>query len=260
MLRPASMRGAVYIGVAGWALPSPAYEPKPGFAPKLPQERFGEGGSALERYARAYPAVEINSTFYRMHKPGTFTRWAETVPAGFRFSVKLAKEITHELGLANAREALERFFAPVLGLGRAMGPLLIQLPPSRAFETRRATAFLRDLRALYNGPAVLEARHETWFEPTVTRLLAEHGIAHVLADPCTVEVEPGPKDNPVYYRLHGSPRVYYSGYSEDFLDDLAGKIARLREHTEVWCIFDNTAAGFAQHDALGLIDRLAARG
>ena len=253
------MADHVYVGVAGWALPSPSYEPKPGFALRLPLERFGEEGSALERYARAYSAVEINSTFYRMHKPETFARWARSVPPSFRFSVKLAKEITHGLGLANAREPLERFFAPVLGLGAAMGPLLIQLPPSRAFESQRATAFLRDLRALYKGPAVLEARHETWFEPAVTRLLAEHGISHVLADPCTVEVEPGPKDNPVYYRLHGSPRVYYSGYSEEFLDDLASKIARLRERSEVWCIFDNTAAGFAHGDALGLIDRLAAR-
>ena len=253
------MKGQVYIGVAGWALPSATYEPRPGFAPRLPQPRFGEGGSALERYARAYSSVEINSTFYRMHKPETFARWAQTVPPGFRFSVKLAKEITHELGLAASREPLERFFAPVRDLGAAMGPLLIQLPPSRAFEVKRATAFLRALRAQYEGPAVLEARHETWFEPPVSRLLAEHGITHVLADPCTVEIEPGPEDRLVYYRLHGSPRVYWSGYSEAFLDDLAGKIASLRARAEVWCIFDNTAGGFAQGDALGLIDRFAAQ-
>ncbi|MEO5726005.1 MAG: DUF72 domain-containing protein [Byssovorax sp.] len=252
------MADNVYIGVAGWSLPSPSYEPKPGFAPRLPLDRFGEEGSALERYSRAYAAVEINSTFYRMHKPETFARWAQAVPPGFRFSVKLAKEITHTLGLATPKEPLERFFAPVRELGATMGPLLIQLPPSRAFETRRAAAFFRALRDLYEGPAVLEARHETWFEPPVTRLLAEHDIPRVIADPCTVPIEPGPEDRLVYYRLHGSPRVYWSGYSEEYLDELAVKIASLRARAEVWCIFDNTAAGFAQLDALGLIDRLAA--
>jgi uncharacterized protein YecE (DUF72 family) len=253
------MEGQVYIGVAGWSLPSPSYEPKPGFAPKLPLARFGEGGSHLERYARAYSAVEINSTFYRMHEPHTFARWAQAVPPGFRFSVKLAKEITHELGLAAARAPLARFLAPVRELGAAMGPLLIQLPPSRAFDPRRAGAFFRVLRAQYEGPAVLEARHESWFEPPASLLLAAHDVQRVIADPARALVEPGPEDRLVYYRLHGSPRMYYSGYSAEFLDDVAAKIAALRSRAEVWCIFDNTAAGFAHGDALGLIDRLAER-
>jgi uncharacterized protein YecE (DUF72 family) len=251
------MAGRIYIGVAGWALPSPTYEPSPGFAPQLPLARFGEEGSHLEKYARVYPAVEINSTFYRMHKVGTFERWARSVPPDFRFSVKLAKEITHELRLAARREPLTRFLSPVRALGGAMGPLLIQLPPSCAFEARRAAAFFRLLRAEYQGAAVLEARHESWFEPAASQLLAISGVHRVLADPATVPVEPGPDDRLVYYRLHGSPRMYWSGYEPGFLDDLAAKIARLRERAEVWCIFDNTAAGFAQGDALGLMDRLA---
>jgi uncharacterized protein YecE (DUF72 family) len=203
--------------------------------------------------------VEINSTFYRAHRATTFARWAKAVPPGFRFSVKLAKEITHELGLARAREPLSRFLAPVRSLGAALGPLLIQLPPSRAFDARRAAAFLRALRAQYDGPAVLEARHPSWFEPTASRLLATHDIPRVIADPATVAIEPGPDERLVYHRLHGSPHVYHSAYSPAFLDDLAAKITALRGRAEVWCIFDNTAAGFAQGNALGLIDRLAER-
>lgn len=252
------MVGQVHIGVAGWSLPSPTYEPGPGYAPALPPGRFGEGGSHLERYARVYSAVEINSTFYRMHQATTFARWAASVPPEFRFSVKLAKEITHELGLAAAGEALARFLAPVSALGAAMGPLLIQLPPSRAFDARRASAFFRALRARYEGPAVLEARHESWFTAPASRLLASHDVPRVLADPSRAPAPPGPGDRLVYHRLHGSPRVYYSGYSPAFLDDLAATITSERERAEVWCIFDNTAAGFAHVDALGLIDRLAA--
>ena len=253
------MAGNVYIGVAGWSLPSPIYEPRPGFAPKLPLARFGEGGSHLERYARVYGAVEVNSTFYRMHEAKTFERWAKSVPPGFRFSVKLAKEITHDLGLAARSEPLSRFLAPVRALGPAMGPLLIQLPPSRAFDARRAGAFFRLLRKQYEGAAVLEARHESWFEPPASKLLTKHGVHRVIADPAPIEIEPGPEDRLVYYRLHGSPRMYYSGYEPAFLDELAAKIATLRKRSEVWAIFDNTAAGFAHGDALGLIDRLAER-
>lgn len=73
----------------------------------------------------------------------------------------------------------------------------------------------------------------------------------MIADPCTVPIEPGPEDRLVYYRLHGSPRVHWSGYSEGYLDELAAKIASLRARAEGWCTFDSTAAGFAQPDALG---------
>jgi len=40
-----------------------------------------------------------------------------------------------------------------------------------------------------------------------------------------------------YFRLHGSPRIYYSGYADAELQTLAPK---LRQGD--WCIFDNTAA------------------
>lgn len=75
----------------------------------------------------------------------------------------------------------------------------------------------------------------------------------------TGQVYLGGADRLVYYRLHGSRRVYYSPYSSAFLDDLAMKIRILRERAGVWCLFDNTAAGFAQESARALIDRLAER-
>ncbi|HEY0035747.1 MAG TPA: DUF72 domain-containing protein, partial [Longimicrobium sp.] len=57
-----------------------------------------------------------------------------------------------------------------------------------------------------------------------------------------------------YYRLHGSPRIYYSEYTPDYLDALARSIAA--RDTPAWCIFDNTAAGAATANALGLLERL----
>jgi len=62
----------------------------------------------------------------------------------------------------------------------------------------------------------------------------------------------------VYLRLHGSPRMYYSAYPAPVLAALA---TRMREAaaqgSEVWCIFDNTAAGAAAGDALQLQRLLA---
>jgi uncharacterized protein YecE (DUF72 family) len=54
-----------------------------------------------------------------------------------------------------------------------------------------------------------------------------------------------------YYRLHGSPRIYYSAYSPEYLAAIAERIASdAAAGIETWCIFDNTAAFAATGDAL----------
>jgi uncharacterized protein YecE (DUF72 family) len=58
-----------------------------------------------------------------------------------------------------------------------------------------------------------------------------------------------------YFRLHGSPRIYYSEYPDDFIDKIAAAIRNTKG--EVWCIFDNTALDFAATDALKLLRLLA---
>jgi uncharacterized protein YecE (DUF72 family) len=60
----------------------------------------------------------------------------------------------------------------------------------------------------------------------------------------------------VYYRLHGSPRVYYSAYTSEYLDGLGQTLRRAAATVPAWCIFDNTALGAATVDAVGLQARL----
>jgi uncharacterized protein YecE (DUF72 family) len=67
--------------------------------------------------------------------------------------------------------------------------------------------------------------------------------------------EPGGWPGTVYFRLHGSPRTYYSAYDASYLDALATRL--LAAPPGAWCIFDNTALGAATTNALGLLDRLA---
>jgi uncharacterized protein YecE (DUF72 family) len=129
----------------------------------------------------------------------------------------------------------------------------VQLPPSFEFTGDVVIPFLTDLRERFTGEIVLEPRHETWFTPQVDDQLASLRMARVAADPARVPeaAVPGGFAEVVYYRLHGSPRIYYSAYSIEYLEDVARSLV---EHAHagksVWCIFDNTALGAATKDAL----------
>ena len=229
--------------------------------PRHVRDAFPEEGSGLTRYAARFDAAEINTTFYRPHRPSTYARWAEAVPDGFRFAVKLPRAITHERKLVDAAEPLQQFLVEAAGLGDRLGPLLIQLPPSLAFEPGPALAFFDDLRDRFDGDIVLEPRHATWFTPEVDGHLAERRVARVGADPARVPeaAEPGGWPGLVYLRLHGSPRMYYSSYEPDALDRVAARLAAAAQAgIPAWCMFDNTASGAAAADALALKARLDA--
>ena len=235
----------VRIGTAGWSIPKRC-------AGSFPSE-----GSHLERYAQVFTAVEIDSSFYRSHRPGTYARWAQTTPVHFRFAVKLPREITHKRKLVGAVEPLEQFLEEAGQLGEKLGPLLVQLPPSFAYDGQVAEAFFVALRERYSGDLVCEPRHSTWFTTTADALLSQLRIARVAADPASLPsaAEPGGWPELIYRRLHGSPRVYYSAYGEDALKAIAAAM-RQEKAQESWCIFDNTAHGAACEDALTLQHQL----
>ena len=237
----------IRVGTAGWTLP------------RAEQEHFPATGTHLERYAGRFAAAEINSSFHRPHRPSTYARWAESVPPGFLFSIKLPKGITHGQRLRDVEALLDGFLAEAAGLGDHSGCLLVQLPPSLEFDRTVAQAFFSALGARSPIAVACEPRHPTWFGDEAADLLARFRVARVAADPARVPAaaEPGGWPDLVYYRLHGSPRIYYSAYEAAYLDRLA---ARLRVEAaagrQVWCIFDNTASGAATADALSLITRL----
>jgi uncharacterized protein YecE (DUF72 family) len=231
----------VYLGCAGWNIR------------REHSGRFSTVGTHLQRYASAFNAVEVNSCFYRPHRFETYERWAASVPENFRFAVKLPKAITHQARLAGAGEELDRFLGETSGLGAKRGPVLVQLPPSFAFDAAVAGSFFRQLRDCFDGDVAFEPRHETWFTEEAESLLREVRVARVAADPARVPIaaEPGGYDQIVYYRLHGSPRIYYSAYPPEVLEDTARMMEeRAVRGVRTWCIFDNTALGEATADAL----------
>ena len=178
---------------------------------------------SVDRYSEFFNCCEINSSFYRSHKPDTWERWASSVPVGFRFSVKLPKTITHESKLSSDAGILSPFLQQIHLLKYKLGPVLIQLPPSLQFDFARSKTFLTLLRDIYPGPVALEPRHSSWFEDRADHLLQEFHVARVAADPPCVQIAgmPGGHASLVYFRLHGSPRKYYPAYSSDFLKRLA---------------------------------------
>jgi uncharacterized protein YecE (DUF72 family) len=237
------------IGTAGWAIP------------RQTTGQFPSEGSTLERYAGRFDAAEINSSFHRPHRPATYERWAASVPPDFRFAVKLPKTITHKLRLVDCGDALRSFAEEIAGLGDRRGPLLVQLPPSLAFDAEIAARFFAAARAELGGPIVCEPRHASWFAAEADALLRDAGVARVAADPAPVPAaqQPGGWPGLAYFRLHGSPRTYWSHYEEAALHDWATRARPfLRDGIQTWIIFDNTAGGGAAGNALRLQEILTA--
>lgn len=240
----------VMTGTAGWSIP------------RAVADELSGDGSHLERYSLQMPCTEINSSFYREHSFETYRKWARSTPPGFRFAVKLPRIITHDQQLRRARAPLQDFLVRIHGLGRKLGPLLMQLPPSLTFDARTVQGFLALLRELHEGPIVCEPRHASWFEPRAEAMLVRHRVARVATDPTRIEAARMPggwmgsrstrAGALAYYRLHGSPRKYWSRYEPDRIQRWAAEIANLRRALPVWCIFDNTASGAALANALEL--------
>ena len=212
----------MFIGCAGWSLGREYW-------PQFPAE-----GTHLQRYAAQFNCVEINSSFYRPHRRQTYARWADSVPPGFRFSVKMPKQITHELRLQNCDQALDEFLGQCEGLADRLECLLVQLPPSLVFEPASAEAFFVALRQRFAGAVVLEPRHESW---VAAPMLQAYRIAQVVVDPS---------------------RIYHSAYDERYLQALAEQMkVAAAEGAAAWCIFDNTASGAALGNALALAALMA---
>jgi uncharacterized protein YecE (DUF72 family) len=238
------MARRIFIGTAGWSIP------------RASAARFAGEGTHLRRYAQVLRCAEINSSFHRPHAAATYERWAASTPDGFCFAVKIPRTVTHDRELRATRPLVERFFDESAGLGRKRGPVLVQLPPSLAFERRVATRFFDLLRARFDGSIVCEPRHPSWFAPAADALLVRQRVARVAADPPPAPGAdfPGGWGGLAYYRLHGSPDKYWSSYDAAALARIAAALRNGPPQADCWCIFDNTASGAALENAFHLAE------
>lgn len=224
------------VATAGWSVP------------KSVADRFPKDGSVLERYATVFDGVEINSTFYRRHRPDTFKRWAVSVPETFRFAMKIPKEITHERRLSDIDEPFASFLNDISHLGGKVGPLLCQLAPNLPFERATAEPALALMRSGHPGRIVIEPRHPTWASTEALSLFRKLSIDRVLADPPVIWQASDFDEPPWYIRLHGKPKIYYSDYAVSEIKAFRALVA-----SDGWCVFDNTASGAATRNALEML-------
>ena len=237
------------IGTAGWSISREA-------APAFP-----DSGTSLERYASRFLGVEINSSFHRPHRPSTWEKWAASVPANFRFAVKVPKTITHQARLIDCDDLVASFAEEIGPLGDKLAVLLVQLPPSLGFDPGVANAFFTGLKRAVAAGIACEPRHPAWFEPEAGTLLEQLRVARVAADPALgpAAAAPGGWTGLAYWRLHGSPHMYRSSYGEDALDRVAREMrAAMAARSRAWCMFDNTAVSAATGNALSLLARMQA--
>ncbi len=195
-------------------------------------------------YAGQLPAVEINNTFYRMPKPDVLARWAEQVPAGFRFALKASRRITHQQQLKDSLDSVTYLFKVTAILAERTGPVLFQLPPF----LKKDAQLLRDfLSILPDGSrAAFEFREASWFCDEVYAVLGEHNAALVGGD----MDDPGRSPPLVATADWGYLRLRAEDYSEADLDRWAGVLAA-QPWQEAYAFFKHEMRGPELARALG---------
>jgi uncharacterized protein YecE (DUF72 family) len=135
----------------------------------------------LAYYAERFSTVEINNTFYQLPKVESLRRWADDVPADFRFVLKASQRISHMKRLKDCEDVLSYLLRTTAdGLGDRLGPVLFQLPPNMKRDDDRLAAFLALLPPTQQ--AAFEFRHASWQDAAVHALLRQHGAALCCAD------------------------------------------------------------------------------
>lgn len=282
--------GRIRVGISGWR-----YAPWRGkFYPEGLRQK-----DELAYASSGFQTIEINGTFYSLQRPTSFRAWREATPDGFVFAVKGPRFITHIRRLAAVGAPLANFFASgVLALEDKLGPILWQLPPSFRFDAGRLTAFFALLprttveaarlakrhdgnlkarawlKADVDRPLrhALEIRHDSFRDEAFIRLLRRHRIGLVVADTVEWPLLLDATADFVYVRLHGSQKLYTSGYSAGAIDVWARRIMAWsrgeeaegehagppapRRRRDVYVYFDNDAKVRAPFDAAALIARI----
>lgn len=232
----------INIGTSGWS-----YKDWKGifYPEKLKPAEY------LKFYKNFFHTTEINTSFYHMPLQKTVEKWTETVPAGFRFCVKISRYITHLKKLHKPEEPLERFFNVFEPMHKKMGLVLIQLPPSLKFNYDVASHFFHLLKTKYGKyQFALEVRHDTWLQDDSLTLMTKYDLAFVISQsgvnfPYSEMVT----SKNIYVRFHGPEKLYASSYSDEMLADFAKKFKQwIKKGHHVWAFFNNDYDGKAIQD------------
>ena len=228
----------IRIGTSGWV-----YNHWRGiFYPKnLPQPDW------FAYYAREFDTVEINNSFYRLPSADTFDAWRKQAPAGFLYTVKASRYLTHMKKLMDPEEPLQKFFERVSRLRKTLGPILYQLPPNWQVNLPRLEHFLSVLPRQYLH--VIEFRDPSWLTEEVFQRMERYRVAHCIHDMFPLKIPARVTAPTVYLRFHGS-LTHGGDYPPAVLKAWARRLADWHnEKLDVFVYFNNDIEGYAVKDA-----------
>jgi uncharacterized protein YecE (DUF72 family) len=232
----------LWIGTSGWV-----YKHWIGvlYPPKLPQGRY------LPLYARDFPTVEINRSYYRLPERAVFEAWREQSPPGFLFAVKASRYLTHMKKLKDPEQPLERLMTAAQGLGEKLGPVLFQFPRWWGVNVERLDAFLVALERYRPTRFAVEFRHASWLIPEVYERLERFGAALCLPVGWGIPLDVQVTAPWTYVRMHGGETT--NAFSDAALETWAARIAEFRARgMDVYAYFNNDPFGDAVRDAARL--------
>ena len=249
------MRGRLFLGTSGYFYP---HWRRVFYPPALPQRDW------LPFYARHFPTVELNNSFYRLPSKAAFRAWRAQVDDDFCFAVKASRYLTHLKRLRRPTPPLDRVLRRVRPLGSTLGPVLFQLPQQFHANVPRLARLLRALgrQHLVDGlRAALEVRHVSWLAPETYDLLHKANVALCFHDARVLPVREPVTADFVYVRRHGTSARYLGAYTEPMLRADAAQIAGwLGDGLDVYVYFNNDGGGAAVRDARRLRQLLAVHG
>lgn len=234
----------IYVGTSGWV-----YKHWQGiFYPKDMNST-----DYLKFFAQEFKTVEINSSFYHLPTAGTFSKWKDSVPGDFIFSVKVSRFITHIKRMKNIEEPWKRFYTNASELGTKLGPFLLQFPKS--FKQKPEN--LERLENFFNFTGIrnkfaCEFRDPEWRNEQVYNLLKKYDCAWVIADSPGIPKSETVTAQFVYIRMHGRKNPLYTSAG---MKKLAEKIESfLEQNVEVYVYFNNDTRGYAIKNARQIVN------
>jgi uncharacterized protein YecE (DUF72 family) len=246
------------IGTQGWSYPDWT---GPFYPEGTPSSRY------LSVYARAFAAVEVDSSFYAIPPASHFIAWHQRTPEGFRFALKLTGEVTHENRLRGGDEVVSTFCKRAALLEDKLGIILVQLPPDfTPLDRPVLESFLKRLPTDFRF--AVEFRHPDWLTEDVLASLRAAGVTLALSDgpwiprKRAMKVALDPTADTAYFRWLGE-RPHLESYSQRLFDrsaDIAGWAQVLRELSgrvrEIYGFFNNHYEGHSPASARRLLQRL----
>jgi uncharacterized protein YecE (DUF72 family) len=202
--------GSILVGTASWTdktlIASGWYPPSAG----NPEQR-------LRYYARQFPLVEVDATYYALPAEQTAAAWAERTPSGFTFNVKafslftqhptpvkaLPKDLRDSVVAASAGKSRvylsgvdpavvdqtwERFLAALEPLRQAgkLGAILLQFPPWFPIGRSRKDYIVECASRVAPRRVCIEFRNKTWMTPEnqeeTLGFLASYQLPYVCVD------------------------------------------------------------------------------